>query len=107
MSQDNISEDGHHQSGGEDAEQREQKQERNEKLVKAASEGNVDLVTTLLAEGAEVEYKDEYGETAAHKAAKRGHDAVLTILLDKGAMVNTRDKQDRTPTPIPWSFFNF
>ena len=55
MSQDNISEDGHHQSGGEDEEQREQKLERNEKLLEAAGEGNVDLVTKLLAEGAEVE----------------------------------------------------
>ena len=74
-----------------------QKLERNKKLLKAAEEGNVDLVTTLLEEGAEVEYKDEDGDTAAHEAAKGGHDAVLTILLDNGAMVNTRGRWDRTP----------
>ena len=91
-----MSTDGHHQSCGED-EQREQKQERNEKLLEAAREGNVDLVITLLAEGAEVEYKDRRGDTAAHKAAIKGHDVVLTILLDKGAMVNTRGLFDRTP----------
>ena len=41
MSTDDNSEDGHHQSVGEDEEQREQKLERNEKLVEAAEEGNV------------------------------------------------------------------
>ena len=80
MSTYDNSEDGHHQSG-EDEEQREQKLQRNEKLVEAAEEGNVDLVTRLLEEGAEVEYKDEYGNTDAHRAAMGGHDAVLTKFL--------------------------
>ena len=84
MSQDNNTKDDHHHSG-EDAELREQKLERNEKLLAAAEEGNVDLVTRLLAEGAEVEYKDEDGYTAAHNAAYGGHNAPPLTIAGQGS----------------------
>ena len=71
--------------------------ELNNSLLQASEDGNIAEVTRLLAEGANVECKDEYRETCAHKAAMRGHDAVLTALIDHGLKADTRGLWDRTP----------
>ncbi len=76
-------------------------------LFEAANGGNVADVRNLLEKGADVNLKDNSGETALMKASREGHlDAVKVlladhldcarILLEKGADVNARDKYDVT-----------
>ena len=46
----------------------------------------------LLEKGAELETKDEYGQTPLSWAARNGHEAVVKLLLEKGAELETKDK---------------
>lgn len=63
-------------------------------LISAASEGQHERVDTLLAEGADVNEKDEeLGLTALIAAAKNGHAAVARTLIQQGADVNTTDNE--------------
>lgn len=45
---------------------------------------------------ADVNAKDESGQTALHKAATNGHKAVALLLLEKGAGVSAKDESKRT-----------
>lgn len=71
--------------------------ERTTPLHEAAKEGNFRTVETLLAEGADVNAKDEYGNTPLHEAATWSHDAIAKLLLKKGANVNAKAKFGATP----------
>jgi len=65
-------------------------------LIDAATNGDVAKVQALLAEGADVNYQDQYGRTALFSAAKRGHTEAVRILLTKGAEVNHKSKAGKT-----------
>ena len=54
-------------------------------LYYASINGEVDQVTALLVEGADVHYTNEHGWTALHMACWNGHAAVVPLLLDAGA----------------------
>ncbi len=55
------------------------------------------MIRLLLAKGADVNVKDNAGETPLHSAAMNGSVDVTTLLLANGADVNAKDNQGRTP----------
>jgi ankyrin repeat protein len=57
-------------------------------LFIAAGEGRSDVVRYLLAEGADVNAREQFGETALTEAAYYGHVAVVKDLLLRGADIN-------------------
>ena len=63
----------------------------NENLIEASRRGDLREVKGLLAEGANVNAKDEFGMTALIRATGEGHREVVQILLDKEADVNAKD----------------
>lgn len=65
-------------------------------LITAAYDGNPTRVVTLIARGANVNARDDYGYTPLMWAAQEGHVMTMGALLKRGADVNARDKQGRT-----------
>ena len=64
----------------------------------AASGGNAEIVTILLASGADVEHRAENGNTACHSAAMQGHASVVTLLLQANAsLLNATNSHQWTP----------
>ena len=67
-------------------------------LLEAAKVGNVNEVQSLLTAGANVNIKDEYGQTPLHRAAINGHtEAVNALIKEGGADVNAQDIYRQTP----------
>ena len=46
----------------------------------------------LLEKGADLESKDDYGQTPLSWAAENGHEAVVKLLLEKGADLESKDR---------------
>ena len=69
-------------------------------LHRAAAAGGKELVARLLADGAEVNAKNNDGKTPLHLAAGNGHVGVTELLLAKGA--DARAKDDNGVTPLHW-----
>jgi len=65
-------------------------------LLLASAVGAEELITLLIAEGADVMHKDDRDFTALHHACNRGHDAACRALLDAGIEVNASDFKGRT-----------
>ena len=62
-----------------------------EKLIEAATNGDVEVVTTLIDEGADTDYLNENGETAFKIAAKNGHEELVKMFLERGQTVHKDD----------------
>ena len=62
----------------------------------AARSGHKEVVELLLANGANVNAEDEYGDTALYCAAN-GNKNLVALLLSKGAKVNIKDRAGFTP----------
>ncbi len=62
----------------------------------AASQGKLDVVTSLLAGGADVNAKDSGDDTPLMFAAGNAHTDIVKLLLAHGADVNARDKKGWT-----------
>lgn len=56
-----------------------------------------DIIELLCHYGADIEHKDEYGNTALAKAVARGNLEIVKKLVNYGANVNTQDNYDKTP----------
>ena len=56
-----------------------------------------DIVSFLLAHGADVNLRNNYGETPLHWACKNGDTDIIQILLSAGADVTIRDVDGTTP----------
>lgn len=69
---------------------------RNSKLFVASYDGDVAAVRALLAEGADINFKDKEGNTALMAASSQGHLPVVQILLAKGADVNAKTNSGDT-----------
>ncbi len=69
----------------------------NTPLICAAGKGHTDCVEYLLQNGAQLDLKDQSGESALHMAALGGHLEVMKRLVDGGADVNQWDRWERTP----------
>lgn len=61
-------------------------------LIKAASEGNVQEVAELLADGVSVNSHDSEGRTALIAAAYLGKNEICSLLLDNSASLKPKDK---------------
>ena len=65
-------------------------------IHEAALNGQLALVTDLLAKGINVNSKDQDGRTAIMYAAFNGHSEIIRVLIEKGAQVNVYDSFGRT-----------
>ncbi|XP_014294078.1 putative ankyrin repeat protein RF_0381 [Halyomorpha halys] len=66
-------------------------------LINAVESDNVTLVKSMLEEGAALQNKDIYGNTALHEAASRGNTEISELLVRKGADVRAKNKVGWTP----------
>ena len=63
----------------------------------AVLNGHKEIVEVFIAEGADVNWKTEFGSTPLHGAAQFGHKEVAELLIAKGADVNAKDADGMTP----------
>ncbi|CAH1396363.1 unnamed protein product [Nezara viridula] len=66
-------------------------------LINAVESDNVTLVKSMLEEGASIQSKDLYGNTALHAAASRGNTEISELLVKRGADVGAKNKIGWTP----------
>ncbi|RYP80672.1 hypothetical protein DL769_002354 [Monosporascus sp. CRB-8-3] len=66
----------------------------------ASSLGLEAVSKLLLDRGADIEAKDEYGQTPLSLAASFGYEAVVELLLNKGADIKAKDEFGRTPLSL-------
>jgi len=66
----------------------------------AAMRGHKDVVAYLIEKGADLESKNNEGNTALYHAAFFCHPEVLSLLIEKGAEVNVTDNQGATPLVV-------
>jgi hypothetical protein len=72
-------------------------------LERAAANGNIDNVKSLLSQGADVNAIDEdstWEKTALFAAAEAGHNKVVSYLLSKGADVSLANAAETTPLRV-------
>jgi len=62
-----------------------------------ADKASVEVLEYLISKGANVNYKDSYGQTPLHNAASSNSVEVLECLISKGANINAKDKIGETP----------
>jgi cytohesin len=67
------------------------------KLLKAAENGDLIKVQTALEKGGNPNAKDKYGLTPLHHAVFRGHVEIVKILLERGADPNAKNYAGWTP----------
>ena len=71
-------------------------EEINSSLMAAVREGDVDRVKELIAEGGNVNARNEHGETALMAAAQHGHTVCIDQLLQSNAQLNITDTEGNT-----------
>src|SRR5215471_8361792 len=65
-------------------------------LLAAARTGHSGTVKDMIAAGANVNAKDEHGNTALLEAARNGHDDVVRALLAAGADIKAKNDDGKT-----------
>ena len=70
-------------------------------IYDAANDGNIEAVKQHLADGADVNAKNDFGSTPLIAAALKGHKEIAELLISEGADVNS--KNDRGQTPLDWA----
>ena len=76
-----------------------QQNQRNEALNFAAGRGDDAQVVSLLAQQADINWKNEYGLTPLHNAASNGHTSTCQLLIDNKADIDASDEYNNK-TPI-------
>ncbi|WP_375316602.1 ankyrin repeat domain-containing protein [Wolbachia endosymbiont (group A) of Colletes cunicularius] len=69
-------------------------QAQQEKLFNAAKQGNLDIVRSLISQGANVDSRDHNNLTPLHVATYNGHLELVKCLLEKGANVLAKNNHD-------------
>lgn len=62
----------------------------------ATRQGDVEQVGYLLGAGADINARDDYGQTALMNAARRGQIELVRLLVERGAALNTTAKYNLT-----------
>lgn len=71
--------------------------ETDRRLMQAAYDGNPSAVNAALSDGAQVNARAEFGDTALNEAAEHGHLEVVRRLIEAGADVHNLGGADKTP----------
>ncbi len=69
----------------------------NKRLMQAAYDGNLSAIEEALKNGAQINARAEYGDTALNEAAEHGHLEVVKRLLEAGADIENKGGADKTP----------
>ena len=67
------------------------------RFLEAATVGDVNVVKKMLADGIDVDVRNEENRTALMRCTRRGRKQVTQLLLDAGADVNAVDDNLKTP----------
>ena len=70
----------------------------------AARNGDKEIAEILIAEGADVNAKNDNGQTSLHFAAIGGYMEIAKLLINNGADVNAKDRYGKTP--LDWATKN-
>lgn len=65
-------------------------------LIKSADKGDLAGVTQAIKNGADVNFKDNEGETALIEAVESGKIDIVKLLIKKGAKINLQDDEGET-----------
>jgi len=68
-----------------------------DRLLDAASVGDLDALVEALRQGAGVNTRGQFGDTALNLAAEHGHKEIVQCLLDAGADIHNVGGADKTP----------
>ena len=66
-------------------------------IFQASETGNIKRIEEFLANGADVNQQDIFGDTPLHGAARYGHANAIRMFIEAGALVNQQDNGGRTP----------
>jgi len=69
-------------------------------LLLAALNSHTEVAKQLIANGADLEGKDKFGNTPMHYAAKHGSKDIILLLITNNVDVNTKNKGEETPLDI-------
>ena len=69
-------------------------------LLFAVKTGCIEAVQSLLEAGADINAKNDSGQTTLHIAARNGYKDVAELLIDEGADINAKDNDGHTPLYI-------
>ena len=69
-------------------------------LLLAALNSQTEIIKLLIAEGADLDGKDKFGNTSLHYASQHGSKGIVELLISNKANVNTKNKSGETPLDI-------
>ena len=78
--------------------------EKNEALIKASEHGDIELVQYLIENSADINYKNNAGNTALIKASECGYADIIKFLIDAEANINIVGELGQTS--LHWATYN-